>query len=181
MNHNLAPNIAMPALVAAAAVCCVLAGCDDRSGADVTKVTIGGKTFFLETALTVETRFRGLSERTFIEPDGGLLFVFPDNQVQVQGFVMRDCPIGIDIIYLDSAGRILAMHEMKAEPPRDPAKGEGTPKDALNPVYNARLKQYSSRYPSQFVIELAEGTIKKLNVKEGDLIELDASLRKRAR
>lgn len=181
MNHSSATTFAKPALVVAAAVCCGIAGCDDRSGADVTKVTIGSKTFFLETALTVETRFRGLSERTFIEPDGGLLFVFPDSQVQVQGFVMRDCPIGIDIIYLDSAGRILAMHEMKPEPPRDPAKGEGTPKDANNPVYNARLKQYSSRYPSQFVIELAEGTIKKLNVKEGDLVQLDPSLRKRAK
>lgn len=150
-----------------------LAGCDDKASADTAKVTIGNKVFTLELAITTDRRFRGLSERTFIEPDGGMLFVFPQSQVAVHGFVMRDCPIGIDIIYLDGSGRILATHEMKAEPPRDPAAGEGTPADAMNARYNGRLKQYSSRFPSQFVIELAAGSLAKLKLQEGQLIELD--------
>ena len=153
-----------------------LTGCDDKVSADVAKVTIGGKAFTLELALTNDKRFRGLSERTFIEPDGGMLFVFPASQIQVHGFVMRDCPIGIHIIYLDSAGRILATSAMPPEPPRDPAAGEGTPADARNMAfkkYDDRLKQYSSRFPSQFVVELAAGSLKKLNLKEGQLIEFD--------
>ncbi|MFN8816398.1 MAG: DUF192 domain-containing protein [bacterium] len=159
-----------------------MAGCDDKASDDVAVVKIAYKKFTLELALDDARRFRGLSERTFIEPDGGMLFVFPDHLVAVQGFVMRDCPIAIDIIYLDGSGRIVAMHEMKPEPPRDPAKGEGTPADANNPIYNARLKQYSSRFPSQFVIELAGGTIKTLGVKDGDLVQLDIkALKKRAR
>jgi uncharacterized membrane protein (UPF0127 family) len=168
-------------MVALAGVTATMSGCDDRASADVAKIDVGGKNFFLELALTNDKRFRGLSERTFIEPDGGILFVFPDSQVMVQGFVMRDCPIPIDIIYLDSAGRVLAMHEMKAEPPRDPAKGEGTPADANNVAYNSRLKQWSSRYPSQFVIELAGGTLKTLSLKEGDQIRIDPEFKKRAR
>lgn len=165
----------------AAAGSASLAGCDDRASADTAKVKIAGKNFFLELAMDNAKRFRGLSERTHIEPDGGMLFVFPDAAVTVQGFVMRDCPIGIDIIYLDGNGRVLTTYNMPPEPPRDPAKGEGTPADANNQAYNDRLKQYSSRYPSQLVIELAGGTIKTLGVKEGDLVELDLSLKKKAR
>lgn len=174
--------LATPITFAAlAASIMTMSGCDDRASTDVAKIDVGGKNFFLELALTNEKRFRGLSERTSIEPDGGILFVFPDSQVMVQGFVMRDCPVPIDIIYLDSAGRILAMHEMKAEAPRDPAKGEGVSADANNVVYNSRLKQYSSRYPSQFVIELAGGTLKTLRLKEGDQIKIDPEIKKRAR
>ena len=169
------------AFAALAAAMMTMSGCDDRASADVAKINVGGKNFFLELALTSEKRFRGLSDRTSIDPDGGILFVFPDSQVTVQGFVMRDCPIPIDIIYLDSAGRVLAMHEMKAEPPRDPAKGEGTPADANNVAYNSRLKQWSSRYPSQYVIELAGGTIKTLKLKEGDQIAIDPEFKKRTR
>ncbi|MBL0870283.1 MAG: DUF192 domain-containing protein [Phycisphaerales bacterium] len=150
-----------------------LSGCEEKAGANVGAVKLGGRKFFLELALDPQTRFRGLSERTVIEPDGGMLFVFPPGQVAVQGFVMRDCPIAIDIVYLDPAGRVLAMYEMKPEPPRDASKGEGTPADANNVTYNARLKQYSSRFPAQFVIELAGGTLKTLNVKEGDLVQFE--------
>lgn len=151
----------------------VMLGCDDKASADVAAVTIGNKKFFLELAIDNAKRFRGLSERTHIDPDGGMLFVFPAQQVQVHGFVMRDCPIGIDIIYLDPSGRIVAMAEMTPEPPRNPAAGEGTPADAENQNYNSRLKQYSSRFPAQFVIELAAGSLKKLNLKEGDQITFD--------
>jgi uncharacterized protein len=181
---NLAPGrtLTLAALAMMLTFSLSMAGCDDKASADVAVVKIGSKKFTLELALDDAKRFRGLSERTFIEPDGGMLFVFPDHLVAVQGFVMRDCPIPIDIIYLDGSGRIVAMHEMKPEPPRDPAKGEGEPKDANNPVYNARLKQYSSRFPSQFVIELAGGVIKSLGIKEGDLVQLDIKgLKKRAR
>lgn len=158
------------------------ASCDDRSSATIATVPIAGKRFHLELALDNPSRFRGLSERTYIEPDGGMIFVFPREQVAVHAFVMRDCPIAIDIIYLDPAGRVVAMHAMAAEPPRDPARGEGAPADANNPQYNARLKGYSSRFPAQFVIELAGGSLSKMKLNEGDLIQFDRdALIKRAR
>lgn len=172
-------------LVALGVICALsiaagFTGCDEKTSANTATVKIGGRSFLLELAITDKTRFRGLSERTFIEPDGGMLFVFPSSMVMVHGFVMRDCPIPIDIIYLDPSGRVLASHAMTPEPPRDPARGEGTPADAENQAYNSRLKQYSSRFPSQFVIELAGGTLKQLNLKEGDQIEFDrAGLLKR--
>lgn len=154
-------------------------GCDeDRpADADTARVTIDGRDFFLELALDNATRTQGLSFREHIEPDGGMLFVFRNSSPRA--FVMRDCFVPIDIIYLDASGRIVAMHEMQVERPRGEGEGEvGEP----NPEYEARLKQYSSRYDAQFVIELAGGTIETLNIDVGDLIELDrAGLERRAR
>lgn len=176
-----------PGLVAAAAL--LTGGCDDSASRSTAKVTLGGRAFFLELAIDGETRFRGLSERTHIEEDGGMLFVFPASQVQVHGFVMRDCPIPIDIVYLDSAGRIVAFHEMKPLPPRavDGSEGRAGPEARFvdrrdNKKYEDRLVQYSSRFPTQFVIELKGGTIAPLKLKEGDKVEFDVEgLKKRAR
>jgi len=163
--------IAAPIVIAG---CATMTGCDDKAAAANAKVKISGQSFYLETALTDEKRFRGLSERTFIEDNGGMLFVFPDvRSPALGGFVMRDCPIGIDIIYVDKGGRVVSSYEMTPEKERDASKGEGTPKDANNIPYNSRLKQYVSRYPYQYVIELKSGSLKKLNVKEGDTIDFD--------
>lgn len=158
-----------------------LAACDEKDtvSADVAQVKLAGKTFHLQIAADLDTRMRGLGGRTHIDEDGGMIFVFPATQVAVQNFVMRDCPIDIDIIYTDGVGRILTMHEMKAEPPR----GENEGKDGeVNDLYEARLPKYSSRYPATFVIELRAGTMKKLGLKEGDMAVFDhAALKKMAR
>ncbi len=139
----------------------------------IEKVTIAGKTFKLELAATNEQRFHGLSGRATIAPDGGMLFAFPASQVQVQGFVMRDCPVGIDIIYLDPTGRITATAKMVPEPARGAEERVLDPRTGVNAKYEARLKQYSSHYPAQFVIELAANTLDSLSVKPGEKLELD--------
>ncbi len=138
--------------------------------ANIESVKISGEWFQLELALDNETRFKGLSGRDHIEPDGGMLFVFP--RATSQKFVMRDCLVDIDIIFLDPAGRITAMHHMPIEPPRDP-ETEPLNDRGLNQDYEDRLPKYPSRYAAQFVIELAGGTLERLNLSEGDLIELD--------
>ncbi len=177
--------------LAMAACAATLPGCDEPAAggtdASTETVKIGPTTFKLDLALDDEHRFKGLSGRTDIPADGGLLFVFPDRAVAKQAFVMRDCPVPIDIIYLDRSGRIVAMYEMAAETPRTDAEKElsapaGYPDWAkTNPAYEARLKKYPSKYAAQFVIELKGGTLKTLGLKEGQKIQLDtASLKKRA-
>lgn len=158
----------------------------DGGKADETKkepervpVTIAGKTFKLEPALDDATRMKGLGGRTEIEADGGMIFVFP--QAAVRHFVMRDCPVPIDIMFLDGAGRVLVTHAMVPEEPRRPDEPKPTEPYERDP-YEARLHQYSSRFPTAIAIELKGGTIKELGVKPGDKIELDIeSLKKRAR
>lgn len=158
-------------------------GCDGSGGDKVQHVKIGGESFFLEVAADNKTRMKGLGGRTQIDKDGGMLFVMPE--IRRSGFVMRDCPIDIDIIYLSPEGRVLQTYTMKAEPPRGPDEGtvgdtEG--RDPNSAKYESRLKAYDSRYPTEFVIELAGGRINSLKVplKEGDKIDLPyAELKKR--
>lgn len=142
--------------------------CDEKASASVQSVKLGGKWFHLEIAATDTVRFKGLGQREHIEPDGGMLFVFP--QPRETGFVMRDCLVDIDIIYIDPGGRITAMYEMKAEPPRGP--DEGAAGDYTNEKYERRLRQYPSRFPAQYVIELKGGTLPGLGLKDGDRVDL---------
>ncbi len=147
-------------------------GCEKEQDALVQTVPISGRSFHLELALDDQVRFRGLSERTQIEPDGGMLFVFP-RALQLN-FVMRDCAIPIDIIFLDGAGRVVASYAMVPEEPKGATESSA--------AYDARLRKYSSRFDSQFVIELAGGTLPSLNLTEGQQIDLDTNaLKRRAR
>ncbi len=147
----------------------LLSGCDEKTDSNVAKVKLGDKTFLLEIASDPDKRFLGLGKRESLEEDGGMLFVFPSSENGVKSFVMRDCVIDIDIIYLDGAGRIVAMHNMKKEEPRGADEAAGP--DGTNPKYDDRLKKYSSRYPSQFVIEIKGGLLQSLNLKEGDIVK----------
>ncbi len=170
-------------LLVAAALMVVLVtatpSCDDKASADVAAVKIGGRTFHLELALNDAVRFKGLSGRTFIEPDGGMLFIFP--YAVNTGFVMRDCPIPIDIIFLDASGRITAMHKMKPEPPRGPDEVALDPETRVNQKYEDRLPRYPTRFSALYAIELAGNTLDSLNLREGDRIAIDPSLKSRVK
>ncbi|MEM7627131.1 MAG: DUF192 domain-containing protein [Planctomycetota bacterium] len=144
--------LALLAVVALA----LLAGCGGNDGTTGTqRVEIGGETFTLELAMTGDAREQGLSDRDFIAPDGGMLFVFPrERELQ---FVMRRCLVPIDILFLGPSGKVIAAHAMEVEP------YERTDKD---------LKKYGSNGRSPIAIELAGGTIERLGVEVGDQIEL---------
>jgi uncharacterized protein len=140
----------------------------------MTTVKINGRAFNLELALDAATREKGLSGRNDIQAGGGMIFVFPNVEVGLKNFVMRDCAVPIDIIFLDGSGRVTAMHKMVPEEPR--RGGESFV------AYNQRLTLYSSKFSAQFAIELAGNTLDTLGVKEGQRIELDLEgLKKRAR
>jgi uncharacterized membrane protein (UPF0127 family) len=140
-----------------------LKGCDGNGDGRVQAVKIGGKTFFLEVAADNATRMKGLGQREQIADDGGMLFVFTAPQSAARGgFVMRDCRIDIDIIYVDGAGRVINWHHMTAEPPRASDGSEGKVGDLDNDRYESRLKKYSAEHDYQFAIELQGGMIAKL-------------------
>lgn len=150
-------------LVATLAMTAALVGCDEQTSADVATVRVGGRWFHLEIAADQKTQFKGLGGRDYIAPDGGMIFVFRDQRVRQ--FVMRDCPIDIDIVFLDGGGRITAWHAMTVEHPQ--REGE------TDAAYEARLKRYSSGFPSQFALEFAGGTLADLHLSRGDKVELD--------
>ena len=148
-------------------IICVTAiggGCSEiRDGPLTETIEIQGERFTLEIALDDVSRIRGLQGRTTIPSDGGMLFVFPD--AQARSFWMADCLVDIDLIFLDPRGRVTATHQMKVETPQ----GE----DESRLAYQARLRGYFSVYPAQFAIELAAGSINRLDVRFEQRIELD--------
>lgn len=125
-------------------------------------VRVGGERFFVEPALDQPTRIQGLSGRTEIARDGGMLFVFPTPARQ--GFVMRDCPVPIDIIFVADNGRIDAAHAMQVDPRRE---GES------DIVYERRLKRYKSDGRVSIAVEFAGGTIERLNLQPGQRVSIE--------
>jgi hypothetical protein len=127
-----------------------------------TDVMIGGERFTLEVARDPATQFRGLGGRTHIDPHGGMLFVFAYSHSTA--FVMRDCPIAIDVAFLDRDGRVIAIHEMQPEPPRRADESAG--------AYESRLRPYPSGLPARYAIETAGGHLRALGLRGGDKIEI---------
>ncbi len=143
-------------------------------------VKLDGKKFTLELALDADTRFKGLSGRTEIKENGGMLFAF--DKPQKLEFVMRDCPIPIDIIFIDASGRITATHKMVPESPRGEDELINDPRIKTNEKYDKRLKKYPSKFDAQFVIELKGNTLDTIKLKDAQKIDLDwAALKKRAK
>ncbi|MEM9419147.1 MAG: DUF192 domain-containing protein [Planctomycetota bacterium] len=155
----------LPTTVALILFALTLGGCaNDAASGGTQRVEIKGEVFTLELAMDRASRFQGLSDRDFIAPDGGMLFVFPYEADRA--FVMRRCLVPIDIMYLDPKGVVLNTHAMQIEPP-------GTREEDLKP--------YRSEGKSALVIELAGGTVERLGVKKGDQIDLPiVELKRRA-
>lgn len=126
-------------------------------------VEIAGEPFELELALDAVSRYQGLSGRLAIEPNGGMLFVHT-----VEGpraMVMRDCAIPIDVAFLDSAGEVVAIHEMRPELPHRPGESQS--------AYESRLRVYRSGAPAGFAIETAGGRLDEVGLRVGDHVVFD--------
>ena len=67
----------------------------------------------VEVADTPEARRRGLMFRTQLAPDGGMLFVFPEEAVHA--FWMRNTPLPLDMLFIGADGRLRGCVE-RAEP-----------------------------------------------------------------
>lgn len=157
---------AVRALAAAVALACLAASAPAQplaSGLDTVPVEIAGVHFTLEVARTPAEQHRGLGGRTWIAPTGGMLFPFPTPRTTA--FVMRDCQVPIDVAYLDAEGRVVAMHEMKPEPPRRDGESDA--------AYEARLRPYPSGVSVWYALETAGGRLRELGLAVGDVVSFD--------
>jgi uncharacterized protein len=117
-----------------------------------TTMTIGSQSFTLEIADTDETRQRGLMHRQSMPRQHGMIFVF--EQEAVLGFYMKSTHIPLDILFLDSKGKVLTIRRMQ---PLD-------------------LRTVSSVKPARYAIELNQGMAAEVGVKEGDVLTLPAAV-----
>ena len=138
-------------------------GCEDTAASGVEVVEIKGQKFFLELVADDTSRMQGLGGRQFIADDGGMLFAF--SSPARLNFVMRDCYVPIDVIFMDQFGSVTAVHTMPPEEPQQEGESDY--------AYEQRLARYPSRLLAQFAIELQGGKAAELGVKPGDTIDID--------
>lgn len=103
--------------------------------------------FDVELALTPAAQARGLMYRDSLPENGGMLFVF--NRPVIRSFWMKNTYIPLDMLFIDSDGRIVNIHH------------NAIPHD---------LTSISSEQPALAVLELAGGTAERLGISAGDVI-----------
>jgi uncharacterized membrane protein (UPF0127 family) len=125
-------------------------GCGQQPGTlPMVSMKIGNQTFQIEVARTPAQQEKGLMERDTLPEDHGMIFVF--DEAKVVGFWMKNTRFPLDIIFLDSSGRIVSIHQMKEYDTRD---------------------QTSSDYPARYAIELNKGAASLAGLKVGDRITI---------
>src|SRR5512146_106688 len=67
----------------------------------------GGVSLRIDYATTEAERERGLGGRTSLDPDEGMLFIFPKDDLY--GFWMKDTLVPLDMFWLDAQGHVVFM------------------------------------------------------------------------
>jgi uncharacterized protein len=135
-----------------------LLGCQPTvpEGPATVPMQIGNRTFHLEIANTRDRRRIGLMYRKSLPPDHGMIFLFTD-EVNRE-FWMKNVPFPLDIIYLNSAGKVVSILHMK-------------PMDETTTLSNAA---------AQFAIELNQGTAQSAGIKIGDTLQFPPEIKEAA-
>ena len=116
------------------------------------RARINDHTWNVTVVSTRLARYRGLSGRSHLPDDEGMLFLFP--REAPREFCMRGCLIPIDIAFLDSDLRIVRMYTMEVEADRRGTRG------------------YPSVEPAQFALEVAGGALARAGARVGQKVEL---------
>jgi uncharacterized protein len=114
---------------------------------DVVKLEVAGKEIVLELALTDAERARGLMYRKELEPDSGMLFVYPGQRLL--SFWMKDTWIPLSIAFVRRDGLVTNIEEMR-------------------PLLTE--KRYESNEPCRYAIEMNSGWFGRHGVEAGDYI-----------
>src|SRR4051812_7852653 len=91
-----------------------LVGCNQQPSSGLATVTmqLGNKTFTLEVADKTESVTFGLMRRDSLKVDSGMIFVF--DREEPRNFWMKNVRFPLDIIFIDSTGRVVSVKQMKA-------------------------------------------------------------------
>ena len=127
-----------------------LTGCSTPKGS---QVCYQDKCFSVEVARTEVDRQKGLQGREQLAKDKGMLFVFP--VLYPYAFWMKDTLIPLDMIWLDSDGRIVFIAENVPPCESDPC-----------PTYQPTEK-------ARYVLEIKAGQVQELGMKVTDQLRFN--------
>lgn len=114
----------------------------------VLPINVAGIELEVELAVTPEEHMLGLMHRDALEDNGGMLFIFP--QEEFLSFWMKDTRIPLSIAFIKANGRIVQIESMKP--------------------YS--LDTHVSREKVKYALEMKEGWFKAHKVKEGDTVKI---------
>jgi uncharacterized protein len=107
--------------------------------------------FTVEIAETPETWERGLMERASLDPNAGMLFIFPD--ISPRAFWMMNTLIPLDMLFIDATRRVINIQE-----------------NALPCAAPRRCPTYNSTAPAKYVLEIPGGRARALGLQAGDQV-----------
>lgn len=161
LRQRIARFLAMPSLL--------LVGCDgderaartERPAAmafdtTIVRIETARDTFQItaELAATAQQKAQGLMDRDSLPAGHGMLFLYPDGAGVDAGFWMFRTRIPLDIAFMDSSGRILAIERMQ-------------PCESYNPEM---CRTYSPGVSYFGALEMNEGFFREHGVRVGDRI-----------
>jgi len=112
-----------------------------------------GSTVHVELATTSAEQAYGLMGRTSLPEGRGMLFVH--DGMERHAYWMYHCKIGLDIVWMDSSHRIVEM-----SPDTPPCRGK-----------SSTCPSYGGKVPSQYVLELPVGSIKRHHLVTGEQVQ----------
>lgn len=115
-----------------------------------TILKIRDKELNIEIADSFDERQFGLSGRDYLDDNKGLFFVF--DRDDFYGIWMKDMKFSIDIIWIDSGGKIVSIKT-----------------NILPATYP---ESFTSEKPAKYVLEVNAGWADKNSIKIGDMVEL---------
>jgi uncharacterized membrane protein (UPF0127 family) len=113
-------------------------------------VLASGAVYRVELARTAEQQAQGLMFRESLPENSGMLFLLPDNTVHK--FWMKNTMIPLDMIWMDTQGKVLFV-------------SSDTPPCTADPC-----PSYGPDLPAASVLEIAGGRAKKEKVEVGSVI-----------
>jgi uncharacterized protein len=119
-------------------------------------LSIDNATFTVEVASTMLQQARGLSNRTSLGANDGMLFVFSSGSTQ--SFWMKDMNFPLDMIWISGNTVVGFAQNAPAEP------------GALNPTSSIVLSPPNT----DKVLEVNAGSVAKYNIKVGDTVTIGA-------
>lgn len=116
------------------------------AGLPLRTLAIGDDTFTVEVAATSQAQQRGLMQRSALDTDAGMLFIFDYDQQL--GFWMLNTLIPLDIAFIDSSGTILNIETMQPE----------------------TLNFHNSDGTARYALEVNAGEFARRGIRAGDIV-----------
>lgn len=110
------------------------------------KIYVGDKKAYVELAVSLEERSRGLQFRKSLGEDRGMLFIFPQRSQHT--FWMKDTLIPLSLAFINENGLITQIEEM----------------------HPGSFDRYTSRDRVKYALEMNSGWFKRNNVRVGDRV-----------